>query len=194
MQNRPQVIFDVAGVLISNFSPQFWDEIVTYAEERSATELRRQFKSELRQDLWSGAVPDTAFFTWISAQIPAVHAQEVERILYSHLVPLPAMERLSRWSQSADLHLLTNHRTEWITPLLHPVQRYITSMTVSSETGYCKPDQRIFQSVQEKLRRGSILYVDDQQKNFAPAVALGWRTLLADETGNWLACVDELLL
>lgn len=75
------MIFDVAGVLISNFSPQFWDEIVTYAEERSATDLRRHFKSELRQDLWSGAVPDTAFFTWISAQIPAVHAQEVERIL-----------------------------------------------------------------------------------------------------------------
>ncbi|WP_314585169.1 HAD family hydrolase [Paenibacillus terrigena] len=143
----------------------------------------------------SGAVPDTAFFTWISSQIPAVHAQEVERILFSHLAPLPAMERLSRWSQSADLHLLTNHRTEWITPLLHPVQRYITSMTVSSETGYCKPDQRIFLSVQEKLlRNGSILYVDDQQKNFAPAIALGWRTLLADVTGDWLACVDKMLV
>ncbi|WP_018755043.1 hypothetical protein [Paenibacillus terrigena] len=53
----------------------------------------------------------------------------------------------------------------------------------------------MFQSVQEKLlRNGSILYVDDQQKNFAPAIALGWRTLLSDETGDWMTRVEELLL
>lgn len=195
MQGKPQLILDVAGVLISNFSPLFWEEVVTFAEDYSAAELRRQFKEELRRQLWTGAVPDTAFFSWITSHIPTVHAQEVERILYFHLTPLPAMERLPQWSRSADLHLLTNHRIEWIVPLLSPIQHYITSMTVSSETGYCKPDQRIYQCVREKLRmNGPILYVDDQQKNLTPGAALGWHTLLADGAGCWMTRVEELLV
>ncbi|WP_152394135.1 HAD family hydrolase [Paenibacillus guangzhouensis] len=194
MQDRPQLIFDVAGVLISNFSPTFWEEMVTFATDRSAAEMHGLFKEELRHRLWTGALPATAFFGWMASHLPATTTQEVERILYDHLTPLPAIERIPAWSRSADLHLLTNHRGEWITPLLAPVRHYITNMTVSSEVGYCKPDQRMYQLAHEKLHPiGPSLYVDDQQKNLVPASALGWHTLLADQAGHWVETVDKML-
>ena len=143
---------------------------------------------------WTGVIPAGAFLEWMASNLPSISSHEVERILHDHLKPLPAIERLSSWSQWADLHLLTNHRCEWITPLLAPVRHCITSMTVSSEVGYCKPDQRIYQLVLEKLQpERLILYVDDQQKNLVPASNLGWRTLLADREGHWMEAVDKML-
>jgi len=195
MQARPQLILDAAGVLISNFSPTFWEEIATTIADRSAMELHLQFKEELRHALWTGAVPATAFFEWMASNHSSISSHEVERILHDHLKPLPAMERLPAWSQSADLHLLTNHRSEWITPLLTSVRACIASVTISSEVGYCKPDQRMYRLVHEKLHPiGPILYVDDQQRNLLPASILGWRTLLADRSGQWVEAVEEMLI
>jgi putative hydrolase of the HAD superfamily len=46
--------------------------------------------------------------------------------------------------------------------------------------------------VEAKLPSGEpIVYVDDQEKNLAPARERGWRTILADEEGTWVGKLPE---
>ena len=52
MTAKPQLVLDLAGVLVSNFSSAFW---LTLAEgsEISFQDIRVQF-DEVRRDLWTG--------------------------------------------------------------------------------------------------------------------------------------------
>lgn len=96
-------------------------------------------------------------------------------------------------SRRFDLHLLSNHRPEWILNVLNPVLSHFKTLTISSEAGVCKPDIGIFRIAQAKLPPGAaVIFVDDQEKNLVPARTLGWQTLLADEEGSWIAKLEEI--
>ena len=119
---------------------------------------------------------------------------EARAALAGCLTPLPALAHLAAWSQSADLHLLSNHRLEWIAPLLQPIQDYVTSITISSVVGSCKPDPAIYAVVAQHLPSGTpALFVDDQARNLPPAAALGWDTLCADKAGQWTRWLSAYL-
>lgn len=113
----------------------------------------------------------------------------VRSLLQSSLFPLPALDYLPQWSQIADIHLVSNHRSEWLS--LSAVNEYIKSITISSDVGFCKPQQEIFEITTKKLNAEmSVLFVDDQEKNLRTAAEFGWRTLLADKQGNWISQVE----
>lgn len=190
---KHQLILDVAGVLVTNMSPRYWEEI---AELDNATnkDLKTMFKVHLRDSYWSGVLPEEAFWDWLRKECSNVEITVAKTMLSKHLQTMPAFERIPVWSQLADVHLISNHREEWLTPVLKPLAPYLHSVTVSSNVGCCKPQAEIYELVQSKLERNSpVTFVDDQQKNLKPAQDLRWNTLLADPEGQWIEHVDLIL-
>ncbi len=193
MSSRPQLVLDIAGVLVTNMSPGFWRELSVYADIPYESLVTR-FKYDIRERLWSGSIGEGDFWRWLRTEFPSIDQNDAHDILQSSLRPLPAMEHLSDWCQVADIHLLSNHRTEWLVSTLIAARKYIKSATISSDVGFCKPDPRIYELAAAKLNAvGAVLFVDDQEKNLTPASNLGWGTLLADETGEWIGKVRPLI-
>jgi HAD superfamily hydrolase (TIGR01509 family) len=132
----------------------------------------------------------------LNKQCPNINETDAKALLYNHINPLPAAAKLNHWSQIADIHLLSNHRKEWLDGFLSTVQTSVKSITISSEVGLCKPDSRIYAHIVQSHMKssGNVLFVDDQGKNLKPASHLGWNTLLADPQGKWVNRVMPFLL
>ncbi|MBD2843847.1 HAD-IA family hydrolase [Paenibacillus sp. IB182496] len=189
---KPQLVLDVAGVLVENLSPGYWQALGRLSGD-APEELRAAFKRELRAGLWSGAVPEAEFWHWLQARCPGVDTATARRLLRAQLQPLPALARLHAWSRLADVHLLSNHRAEWLAEPLRQVAPLLASATISSAAGCRKPEPAIYRLAAAGLRPGPVVYVDDQQRNLAPAATLGWTTVLAESDGAWIGRVDRLL-
>lgn len=190
--NKPQLVLDIAGVLISNLSPLFWEEITSIT---NVPFLKQQFNQDIRQKLWSGQISEVEFWLWLQQQCPALEISTAKNLLVKNLYALPATQLLASWSLIADIHLLSNHRLEWLSELLEPIKPFVKSITISSELGFCKPDLQIYQYVQQQMENTSkVLFVDDQEKNLPPATSLGWNTLIADSQSEWIGLVIPLLL
>lgn len=184
--SRPQLVLDVSGVLITNLTPA-WQEIAHQAGMTLGS-LSEVFKKEVREPLWKGEMSESEFWIWLTSYCPTLDTTYARRLIDIHMTPLPAFEQLVHWSQIADIHLLSNHRKEWIDVILKPIKPYIKSITISSEVGLCKPDPSIYTLVSSQFNSDSplIIYVDDQTKNLKPAHNLGWIIFIADDNGSWI--------
>lgn len=157
--------------------------------------LRGRYRREIRASLWSGAITEAAFWTWLAACWPRVDIAAAKRALQSSMKPLPALDMLPAWSALADLHILSNHRAEWVRPSLQAVLPRFASVTISSEAGFSKPEPAIYAAAAAKLPPGApVLFVDDRADNLRTAETFGWHTLLADEAdASWIASVEPML-
>ncbi|WP_373231366.1 HAD family hydrolase [Cohnella sp.] len=189
--NKPQLVLDVAGVIVTNFSSTFWGEVAQNTGISFNT-IRSLFK-EVREDLWSGRISEQDFWRWLSNHCPEIDPLSARVLLSEHLKLLLSAEFLVSWSQKCDIHLLSNHRHEWLEELLEPIKPYLQSITISSQVGCCKPNSAIYEIVKSRINNTNTIYVDDQEKNLDPARRLGWTTVLADEEGNWIGVVSELI-
>lgn len=192
---RPQLILDVAGVIATNLSPGFWEEAAAMAGSTTYRQLKDSFSREIRESFWTGGITIEQFRDWLAGHGPDLSMERLSVLAMRYLQPLPALGRIATWSRDADIHLLSNHREEWLSGLLAPVKEQVKSLTISSRAGYCKPDPRIYQLVCEQLGDGGgpCIYVDDQEKNLIPARALGWHTVIADPEGRWMEEVSQQL-
>ena len=187
---RPQLILDMAGVLVTNLSPGFWETAGQMGGMTGAA-LKARFRAEVRDAFWSGQMSESEFWNWLGAIAPSADLGQLRSVLYEQLQPLPALAAVADWSRDMDIHVLTNHRQEWLAELLVPMKPYLASVAISSEAGRCKPDPELYAALHRTLPLGvPILYVDDQAHNLPPAQALGWQTVLADEEGEWMRQVD----
>ncbi|GAE05186.1 hypothetical protein [Paenibacillus sp. JCM 10914] len=113
------------------------------------------------------------------------------------MASLPAWERIEEWNCHADIHILSNHCSEWVGALLEPLKHFTKSITISNQVGLCKPEIEIYEFVSRYFPAGissnRILYIDDQDKNLRPAKMLGWNTMLADQEQRWIEGVNEWL-
>ncbi|CAM3431457.1 HAD family hydrolase [Marinicrinis lubricantis] len=195
MSNKPHLMLDVGGVLLSNLSPLFWKEL-PLAEEAVSEPLVKQFKTDIRTPLWTGQMEEPHFWSWLMQHFPGTDPAVLRSLLFKHLTPLPGLYKLEEWSRRADIHLLSNHRAEWIVPILKKegVTRFLNSVTISSEVRCCKPGREIYEMAAVHLNGdGRIVFVDDQEKNFPQAKRIGWKTILADPQGRWMEEIDRLL-
>ncbi|WP_197035531.1 HAD-IA family hydrolase [Paenibacillus sp. UNC451MF] len=192
--NKPQLVLDAAGVIVTNFSPLFWKEIIGDSAI-SFEELKALFKKEMRLRLWTGEASLDEFWSWLSERTPQMDKLHTKRLIDKHLVSLPAFDLIIQWSVQADIHILSNHRTEWLAPVLNPIANNLKSITISSEAGCCKPDPTIYRLVQSKIEdpNASVIYVDDQEKNMVEAEKLGWHTIIADPGGEWVSEIEKQL-
>jgi putative hydrolase of the HAD superfamily len=192
MTFKYELILDVAGVLVTNFSPFFWQELSIESAIRD--DLLANFQKEIREELWSGKISEDEFWRRLCDRFPSIKKDKVQISLRSYIKPLPALEEVSKWCQFANIHLLSNHRMEWIQHILNPISSYVKSITISSQVGCCKPNHDIYSIVRSYLfNEQNVLFVDDQEKNFKAAKNLGWNTLLADDKGDWIQQVTSFL-
>ncbi|MDQ0877522.1 FMN phosphatase YigB (HAD superfamily) [Paenibacillus sp. V4I3] len=184
--DKPQLVLDLAGVVISNFSPRYWRELAEFAQTTHEA-FKTRFSIEVREALWTGTISEDEFWLWLVKSYPSVDATRIRELIKEDLTYLPAFNCLEYWSEIADIHLLSNHRIEWLSDLLIPIYPFVRSVAISSEVGLCKPNPKIYKTVESNFANSSwILFVDDQAKNLEPAKKLGWKTLLADEENSWI--------
>lgn len=194
MAAKPQLVLDLAGVLVSNFSSAFWHTLAE-GSEISFQEIRVQF-DEVRRDLWTGKMKEDEFWGWMSLRMKQINKEEARELITQSLQPLPGLNYLAQWSEIADIHVLSNHCKEWLEPILEKVEPYARSITISNQVGLRKPDLQIYKHVVKQFERSerTVVYVDDQEKNLKPAIDLGWKTLLADQEHKWIDQVGPMLV
>ncbi|WP_186579251.1 HAD family hydrolase [Aquibacillus kalidii] len=191
-RSRPQLILDIGGVLAPNLD-EFWIEIAEQAKTPHS-EIRSHYKQEISDSLWTGKITETEFWSWFR-KYPTINIDQAREFLMSILKPLPAVKYIPIWSSSVDIHILSNHRIEWIRPLLEPVESYLTSVTISSQIGFYKPNPAIFKEITKQIdSHNNILFVDDSKSNLTIGTDLGWDTLLADKDGKWIETVQNYIL
>ncbi|MBE9916457.1 HAD-IA family hydrolase [Paenibacillus donghaensis] len=192
MKSKPQLVLDIAGVLVNNISFDFWKEL---GRESGVTfqAIKEKF-DEIRRDLWTGILSEDQFWIWLVDCFTGINKERSKDILIKSLKLLPSAHYLEQWSQQADIHLLSNHCKEWIEPVLTSIKEYTKSVTISNQIGLCKPDIQIYELVELNLgSRERVLYIDDQEKNLKSAIKLGWNTLLADNQNKWVKDVETFI-
>lgn len=104
MQNRPQLVFDIAGVLLSNISLRCWKEMIQESN-LSAEQLKGHFGGVKRR-LWTGAMKEEEFWDTLRESYPELPISRARDILFDSIVPLPvatisrAMERVCGYSSA----------------------------------------------------------------------------------------------
>jgi hypothetical protein len=78
--NKPQLILDIAGVILTNLSPTFWQEIAL-AAEMPYDSLKAVFKNEVREDLWTGRISEEDFWVWLNKHCPIVEPQYARNLI-----------------------------------------------------------------------------------------------------------------
>ncbi|OWA33665.1 hypothetical protein B9G55_20175 [Saccharibacillus sp. O16] len=188
-QERLQLVFDVGGVLAANLD-DFWSRLAAEAQWDRA-KLRARYRAEIGGGLWQGEVSESAFWRWIQEVCPGVGDEQAKALLRGVLVPLPARDRLVHWSKQADIHILSNHVSAWIMPLFEGMESILSSIVVSSDEGFKKPDLRLFERTAAQLHGAKVCFIDDKQENLDVAGRLGWSTLLADPEGRWMTELER---
>ncbi|MGB1526465.1 MAG: hypothetical protein ACPG9N_02720, partial [Miltoncostaeaceae bacterium] len=106
------------------------------------------------------------------------------------------LENTLRWRQTADIWVVSNHRHEWLLPVLDAAgfTAVVDRIEVSSLTGRVKPDPAAWEAL---LADGTsperVAVVDGQQPNLDSAHALGFTALRADGGTRWADQVDAWL-
>ncbi|MFC4810905.1 HAD family hydrolase [Paenibacillus sp. GCM10023250] len=189
---RKQLVLDAGGVIVTNL-PGFWTMLADAARVQYS-DIRAAYKAELGDGLWTGAVAEADFWRWVEDRCPGVTERDARELLRRNLRPLPAFDRVAAWSRLADVHLLSNHRTEWLAPVVARLRPYLGHVVISSETGASKPADAMFAALRDRLMPAApVLYVDDHPDNLAAADRFGWTGLLADEDGRWIGEADAWL-
>ncbi|CAM4272374.1 putative hydrolase of the HAD superfamily [Paenibacillus endophyticus] len=190
---KPQLVLDIGGVLATNLSPLLW-QLLAIEAAVSEEHLYSAYKREISESLWRGHLSEEQFWEWIISHVPTLNKVQGRAFVDMSLKPLPALAYIPEWQQLADIHILSNHLSAWVDPLLSTIRPFLNTITISSQIALKKPDPSIFESVISLLPLGSpVLFVDDQQTNLKQAVSHGWRTLLADDEGHWMNQVSMQL-
>jgi putative hydrolase of the HAD superfamily len=79
-------------------------------------------------------------------RFPTIDRGYAAKKLLSLIKPLPALEEIPLWCKYANIHLLSNHRIEWVKHIIRPVEDYIKSITISGDVGLFKPQADILKS------------------------------------------------
>ena len=111
------------------------------------------------------------------------------------MTPLPATRFLPRWRRRARLVLISNHRHEWLSPVLqhHRLDRVFDAVSISSVTGVVKPSPEAYAAALDGDLSSCAGYVDDKAANVQAAQDIGIRSCLADVQGAWVAEVEGWL-
>lgn len=190
---RPQLVLDIGGVLATNLSPLFWRLLAAEANI-SEEVLYSEYKRQISEHLWTGSISEEQFWEWIKKYTPLLNTETARTFIDRSLQPLPALAKIAEWHAVADIHLLSNHLPAWVDPIVKSIRPYLKSVTISSEAAIKKPHPEIYARAAASIPSGSdVLFVDDHEKNLKQAASLGWRTLLADEDGQWISFVLPLL-
>lgn len=154
--------------------------------------LQQQY-DDLFVDFWSGRVSRENFWRALIRTSKSPGSPEYwEQFLQNEFKRGPAYQKLSIWSQSAHLYLLSNHRSVWARPLLTETEELFQKIWISEEIGIAKPNIEIFRLASREIPEDDLLFVDDRPDNIEAAKSIGIPALLA-QGDAWIQGIDKWL-
>jgi len=145
-----------------------------------------------RRAYWGGHLPEAAFWEQLGVPVP----DAVRRGAVLDLRPRIDPSRVAAWGEVADVWVVSNHRHEWLLPVLAEsgFERAVNRIEVSSLTGRVKPDPSAWQALlADGLPASGVIVVDDQQANLDAAQSLGITAVRAEDDAGWADAVDAWL-
>ncbi|MFD3450102.1 hypothetical protein ACFDTO_36610 [Microbacteriaceae bacterium 4G12] len=77
MNTKPQLVLDIAGVLATNFSPLFWQELSTKSEIPYEEVI--VFKKAIRKELWTGKITEEEFWNRLCEEFPSIQIEVAQK-------------------------------------------------------------------------------------------------------------------
>lgn len=145
-----------------------------------------------RRAYWGGDLPERAFWDQLGVPVP----DDARRTEVLDLRPRIEPARVAAWAEAADIWVVSNHRHEWLLPVLarwgfEPLAHRIE---VSSLTGRVKPDPSAWAALlHDGLPASLAIAVDDQQANLEAARSLDITAVRAGDDAAWADAVDAWL-
>jgi FMN phosphatase YigB (HAD superfamily) len=189
------LLLDACGVLVGEPTRRLFEQAAADTGIR-ADQIADVFRRRFRDGLWSGRMSERDFWADFATACGVRKPPPTWKAVFlSAMTPLPAAERIARWSQSARLILVSNQRHEWLIQRLEDtgLRTHFADLRISSITGLVKPDVLAFEHALGQRPRGAALYVDDKATNVAAARTCGLRALVADADSRWLTEVEAWL-
>lgn len=149
-------------------------------------------RGPFRDDYWGGRLPEPAFWQRLGV-VPPTPADRA-RILA--LAPRIEPARVAAWRQHAEVWIISNHRREWLAPVLAAtgLDTCVDCVLISSDTGLVKPDPAAWAVLlADGTDPADVLVVDDQQRNRDAAEGLGITAVAATGDLGWCDAVDAFL-
>lgn len=145
-----------------------------------------------RRAYWGGDLPERAFWDQLGVALP----DAVRRAEVLDLRPRIAPARVAAWGEVADIWVVSNHRHEWLLPVLAEwgFEPVVDRIEVSSLTGRVKPDPSAWAALlADGLPPSRAIAIDDQQANLDAAASLGITAVRAGGDTAWADAVDAWL-
>lgn len=193
LQKTPKLlVLDGQGVV---FDAPFREFLRVFAHENGLDHgaVVGRWEAGLRHLAWTGNIDDEGLWNELAGR--RVNLRRTMCSLRGSYRPGPAAAYLLNWSQLVPIWLLSNHRSDWVTPVLDAIDvlGVFQRLLISDTTGLVKPDPAAFRQLTDSLAGGDILFVDDQLHNIKAAERLGLQTVYASPDGRWVNEVDNRL-
>jgi HAD superfamily hydrolase (TIGR01509 family) len=187
------LLLDLGGVLLNDPIEEFFNEL-NRLSPRNHQEIVDFYSQNLRLPLWSGSLKEKDFWQQLLGFVDIYQVDSLSDYIRNLSWPLPASEKLQELKKVASLAVLSNHRSEWVRPVLNQtgLDKYFQEVFISSEIGLVKPDLKAIEYVLNRLDCNSkeVVFIDDKERNLKTAQQLGVQTVLATPEGSW---VDQFL-
>ena len=136
----------------------------------------------LKRALWSGSLSIDSFWKQLGSKL-GIELDSTD--CSQHLIKLSTLiipsKTLDVINSSKNVILFTNHRSEWLYPILKNAGIKIDRDKIfcSDEKSFVKPDISSFVDLSNSLNTKDILFVDDNYSNLVSASEFGWSIQMA---------------
>jgi putative hydrolase of the HAD superfamily len=170
------VIFDAMGVTFKE-SDDVNNLLIPFIERECGYENREAIR-QLYATASLGRISSKGFWEQVGCEYPDIEKQYLDTQLMIDPDFIPVAERLKN---GYTLSMLSNDVSEWSAYLRKrfDLDRLFTSVIISGDYGYRKPDPRLYEILLKSLGIAShrCLFIDDQPRNLDTAVRLGIKTV-----------------
>lgn len=170
------VIFDAMGVTFTESDDV--NSLPIPFIERECGYRNRESIRQLYVVASLGRIPSKEFWEQVGCGYPDIERQYLDTQLIVDPDFISVAERLK---SSYVLSMLSNDVSEWSTYLRKrfDLDRLFTSVVISGDYGYRKPDPRLYEILLESVdvTPHRCIFIDDQPRNLDTAVRLGFKTV-----------------
>jgi HAD superfamily hydrolase (TIGR01509 family) len=167
------IIFDCFGVLTTDgwlpFKRQYFGDKPVLHQQ--ATDLNRQVDS--------GFIGYDDFIKGV-AELAGVPLSEAKRDIENNVANEPLFTFIKTLKPKYKIGFLSNAGSNWVTELFRPEQAgMFDAISVSSETGFVKPEPQAYLEIAEKLgaEPSECIFVDDQPRYCEAARDVGMQAI-----------------
>ncbi len=178
------IIFDMGGVIFSR-APSGVEKSIQPLINRSEQEIIAELKKAEFKDFLHGKISESQYWTSVIKRAGwKTDADSLKEAIRKHMKPVEGMMDLIKnlRNKKYNLFILSGNTLEWTRYLdeKYDYKRYFSGEIYSFQTGYNKPDMRIYRDILKKtgLTPEECLFIDDKPEFLEPAKNLGMKTIL----------------